>query len=316
MQIVTQLDDIGPRVPSVLTIGCFDGVHRGHQSLVRRVAELAASTASRSVLVTCWPHSVAAARGDATDHWLTTHEEMLQRLRGLGLLDLVVAISPASDLSTRTPDEYLRAIRDRFDIRGLVAAQDFASCHDSSAGISWLRRASETFGVPAETVSLEVDGAPITSARIGGLIAAGDVAGAAELLGYRYMLEGTVIHGDKRGRQLGFPTANLAPDPIKLLPGNGIYAVLVRIQDDPMVSRPAVASVGVRPTFGEDGTRLVEAYLLDTYADLYDQRLQVEFVMRLREERRYSDVQALIRQMRIDVDQARGLLAAHGAQMA
>jgi riboflavin kinase / FMN adenylyltransferase len=311
MQVVSQLADVGMPAPAVLTIGFFDGVHRGHQALVRRTAERAAEAGGRAVLVTCWPHPRTLLGPVEPPQLLTVQEEKLERLRALGALDLAVVAPLADDLARLSPDAFLQRLRDRFDLRGLIVGADIAfGCAGGDA--AWLRRIGQSAGFPVDILEVDVGGLRVSSARIRDLVAAGGVEPAAHLLGYTYSLAGTVVEGDKRGRALGYPTANLWLDSAKLLPANGIYAVRVRLEGDARAGRMGAASVGVRPTFGEGNARLVEVHVLDADLDLYGQRLEAEFVAWLRPELRFSDVEALKAQMRADIERTRALLAARG----
>lgn len=313
MQTVSQLAQLATREPTVLTMGFFDGVHRGHQALVRRTAERAAEESARAVLVTFWPHPLAVLRPAEPLPLLTTLDEKLERLRALGGLDLVVTLPFTHELSLLSPEQFLDTVSTHFALRALVEGPDFAFGHQRAGDLNWLRRAGAARGFAVETLRVDAGGERISSTRIRDLVARGAVDEATEFLGYPYMLTGEVIEGDKRGRLLGFPTANLRLDPVKLLPANGIYVVRVRLLGDTRAERPGVANIGVRPTIGEGLQRLVEVHLLDTQLDLYGQRLAVEIVARLREERRFPGLDALKAQIAADADQARAFLARRGA---
>ncbi len=316
MQVLFQLAEVRPRLPTVLTIGFFDGVHRGHQRLVRRAADRAAQERARAVLVTFWPHPLAVLRPAEPVHLLTTLEEKLELLGALGGLDTAVVMPFTPELARLSPEEYLQALREHFALRGMVEGPDFAFGRDRAGNVAWLRRAGAAEGFAVETLQVEAGGKRISSSRIRDHIVAGQVEEAAALLGRRYTLAGTVVRGDQRGRLLGFPTANLRVDPVKLIPGNGVYAVRVRLPGADATSEEgasgaaAVANIGVRPTFGEGSPPVVEVHLLDRTIDLYEQRLVVQFVSRLREERRFPGVEALKAQIAADAQRARALLAA------
>jgi riboflavin kinase/FMN adenylyltransferase len=308
MRIVSQLADVAVREPVVLTIGAFDGVHRGHQALVRRATERAAQEGARAALVTFWPHPLAVLRPEEAPKLLTTRDEKMERLRALGGLDVVLEMPFTPQLAQLTPEAFLAALRDRLEIRGVVEGPNFAFGRDRAGDVAWLRRAGEAAGFAVETLEVEAGGQRVGSGRIRALVAAGQVEDATELLGHSYIVAGTVIEGDKRGRLLGFPTANLRVDPVKLLPANGVYAVRARLPGEERTLRMGVANVGVRPTFGEGSPPLVEVHLLDESPDLYGQWLEAEFVARLREERRFSGVDALRAQIHADAERARTLL--------
>jgi riboflavin kinase/FMN adenylyltransferase len=321
MQVLFQLDDVRSRLPAVLTIGFFDGVHRGHQRLVRRTAEFAAQERARAALVTFWPHPLTVLRPAEPVRLLTTLEEKLELLGALGGLDTTVVMPFTPELARLSPEGSLQALREHFELRGMVEGPGFAFGRDRAGNVAWLRHQGADEGFAVETLQMEAGGERISSSRIRDQIVAGQVEEAAALLGRRYTLAGTVVRGDQRGRLLGFPTANLRVDPVKLIPGNGVYAVRVRLPSEGGASEggaseagtseaAAVANIGVRPTFGEGSPPVVEVHLLDSEIDLYEQRLVVQFVSRLREERRFPGVEALKAQIALDAERARALLAA------
>jgi riboflavin kinase / FMN adenylyltransferase len=310
MQIFSQLSEVASRPPAVVTVGFFDGVHRGHQQRVRRTAELAERQDARPALVTCWPHPLAVSQPTQPLSLLTTLDEKVEALRALAAVEVAVVVPSTPELARLSPDECLAALLDRFDVRGLVVGPDLTLGYDRAGAVAWLRNAGAANGFVVEVVAVDAGGTRISSARIRECVAAGRVDEAADLLGRRYSLAGTVVQGDQRGRLLGFPTANLWVDPVKLLPGNGVYAVWVRLAGDEQARRAGVANIGVRPTFGPGRPPMVEVHLLDTQLDLYGQQLVTEFAARLREERRFDGVDALKAQIGADVERARALLAA------
>lgn len=309
MRVYSGLAEVPAGTQAVLTIGFFDGVHRGHQALIRRVRSLADELGVEAGLVTFWPYPGSVLRGETPVRLLATLDEKVGLLRACGGLDFVVVMAFTSELARLGPDDYLGRLRERIAIWGLVEGTDFRFGRDRSGDVAWLRRAGAADGFVVETLEVEAGGERISSTRVRERVAAGAVAEAAELLGRPYSLAGTVVHGDARGRMLGFPTANLRLDPILLLPANGIYAVRAGLPGEPAPERPSVASVGVRPTVVEGGERLVEVHLLDADLDLYGQRLDAAFIAWLRDERRFVSLEALIAQMRVDAAQARALLS-------
>ncbi len=316
MRIIADLAEVDGHEPAFLAISAFDGVHQGHQALVRRTAALAAAGGALAVAVTCWPHPLSWWHPEQPVHLLTTREERRALLGALGGLDALLDLTLTRELAEGGPAAYPALLRDRFQIQGLLTGPSFAKRPAEREAMGALEDASAPRDNPVEVVQLEAAGKPISSTRIRALLNAGAVAEAATLLGRRHTVTGVVIEGDKRGRLIGFPTANLQLDPIKLVPANGVYAVRAQLRGSSAAARPGVANIGVRPTFGSGNTWLVEVYLLDTSMDLYGQELEVEFVARLREERRFPGVDALVEQIRADVDQARTLLAATGPAQA
>jgi riboflavin kinase/FMN adenylyltransferase len=311
MQVLFQLTEVGPRRPAVLAIGFFDGVHRGQMRLACRAVELARQEDAHAVLVTFWPHPLAVLRPAEPVQLLTTLEEKIEQLHLIAGLETTVVMPFTPELARLSPEGYLEALRERFELRALVEGPDFAFGRERTGNVAWLRRTGAAEGFAVETIQVEEGGARISSSRIRGLVRDGLVEEAAALLGRPYTLTGAVVRGDQRGRLLGFPTANLRLDPVKLIPGNGVYAVRVRLPgaDD---TATGAANIGVRPTFGEGSPPVVEVHLLDREIDLYGQQLSVQFAARIREERRFPGVDALKAQIAADAAQARVLLAAGG----
>jgi riboflavin kinase/FMN adenylyltransferase len=300
---------IAPLGPSVLSIGFFDGVHRGHQRLIARAAELAGRERARPVAVTFWPHPAAILRPDEAPPLLTTLDEKLALMAGLGALDTVVVIPFTPELSQRTPEAFLDLIAGFCEPRALVEGERFALGHDRAGTVAYLRElgARRGFRVESEDVR-DASGERVSSSRIRSLLREGHVDEAAALLGRPYTLGGEVARGDQRGRLLGFPTANLRPDAGKALPSNGVYAARVRLPGEGAAGHAAVCNIGVRPTFGGEPRLLVEAHLLDAEMDLYGLPLALELVARLREERRFDGIEALKTQIGADAKRARELL--------
>jgi riboflavin kinase / FMN adenylyltransferase len=309
-KIISQLTDVTSHDPTVLTIGFFDGVHLGHQQLIRQMIDFASQEKARAVLVTFWPHPRNILRPEESIPLLTTREEKLELLAGLGCLDTVIVMPFTSELAQLTPQAYLGMLNKHFKLQGLIEGEDFTFGYNRTGTMTWLRGVGKEAGFAVRTINVVANGNRISSTRIREYIASGRVEEAAELLGRPYTLTGTVIHGDRLGRQLGYPTANLHLDPMKLLPANGIYAVRVQLPGNKRDWRPGVANIGVRPTFGEGNPLLVEVHILDTQCDLYGQHLAVEFVTWLRKELYFPSRETLQLQMASDVDRSRTLLTA------
>jgi riboflavin kinase/FMN adenylyltransferase len=308
MQIISQLTSVGSCEPAVITIGFFDGVHRGHQHVIRRVAEFAVQQRARAVLVTFWPHPQCVLHPEKPKPLLTTLQEKLGLLAAQGGLDMVVAMPFTEGLPRLTPREYLELLRISFQLRTLIVGADFALGHNRIGDITWLQNAGKELGFNVKTFTISAGESRISSTRIRELIASGCIEEATDLLGRPYTLVGTVIQGSRSSRELGFPTANLALDPVKILPTKGVYAVRVQLPDDQSVSRRGVAYVGMRPNFEETNPVAVEVHLLDVHFDLSGQQLGIEFVAWIREEQPFHSTQARQAQMKADVDQARRLL--------
>jgi len=306
MQIIAQLTDALPPEPAVLTIGFFDGVHRGHQQVIRHVIDHALHQKARAVLVTFWPHPQCVLHPEKPKPLLTTLQEKLELLAALGGLDTVVVMPFTAELARLTPREYLELLRTHFQVRTLMVGADFALGHHRAGDITWLQHAGKELGFTVETFTITAGDSRISSTRIRELIAAGRIEAAAGLLGRPYTMSGMVIPGNRSSHRHGFPTANLLLDPVKLLPANGVYAVRVQLPGDERASRLGIAYVGRHLEEGEGNPVLVEVHLLDIQIDLYDQRLVIELAVRLGEELHFQSSQA---QMRTDAERTRALLA-------
>jgi riboflavin kinase/FMN adenylyltransferase len=299
---------------SVVTIGEFDGVHRGHQRLVARAAESAAELRLPVVVVTFDPHPDEVVRPGTHPPLLSTARRRSELLAGLGVAAMCV-IPFTLEFSRLSPDEFVRAVLvDRLHAARVVVGENFRFGHKAAGDVELLAELGEKYDFTAEGVPLLTEnGVTISSTGIRALLAAGDVAGAALDLGRPHRVEGVVVRGHQRGRALGFPTANLETLPHTAIPADGIYAGwLTRLDTDgtELDRWPAAISVGTNPTF--DGReRIVEAYALDRDdLDLYGDHVAVDFVARLRATVKFAVVDELVAQMRADVGDARQLLTA------
>jgi riboflavin kinase/FMN adenylyltransferase len=287
---VTRLPDVERRERSV-AVGTFDGVHLGHRAVI---------DGSDSVL-TFDPHPVSVVAPQHTPRLLTTPERKAELIASLGVQELIV-IPFDADFARRSADEFIEDVLvGALGATRVAIGENFRFGHKAQGDTRLL--AAETRFTTDVRPLLEVGGEIVSSSHIRGLVLAGDIAQANELLGTPFQLSGEVAHGDKRGRELGFPTANLVPDEALVLPGHGVYACLAS-------GHPAAVSVGVRPTFQTGRGELIEAYILDFDEDIYGSELRVDFLERLRGERRFESPQALIEQMHHDVEQTREIAQA------
>jgi len=299
---------------SVVTIGAYDGVHQGHKKVLQLVRELADARGLDAALVTFDRHPAQVVRPDSAPKLLTALDQKLELLEALNLVDVVCVLHFDEERSHETAEDFVREVLvGLLRARVVVVGADFHFGHRRGGNVALLGEMGKDLGF--EVIGLELlapegdpNHEPFSSTRVRGALANGDVDVAARLLGRRYEVRGVVMRGDQRGRELGFPTANLAvPDEI-CLPADGIYAGEYRTPDG--VWHPAAISLGRRPTFyAEADHSLLEAYLLDFDADLYDQPGVVRFVERLRGEVRFDSVEALVEQMGKDVAETRRLLA-------
>lgn len=298
--------------PAVVTLGVFDGVHRGHRHLLDTVGRAAREREASAVAIVFEPHPDEVIRPDTPVARLLPPDLTRERLATAGADDVVV-VQFNDELRALSPETFLAALSPGIELRGVAMTPDSAFGHRRAGTLERVAEIGAEAGFDAIAVEpLLVDGEPVSSSRIRALLATGEVGEATSLLGSRPVLRGTVVEGDHRGRELGFPTANLAFDYTPALPALGIYVGHVAVPERTVgPGHPALVSVGVRPTFHDDGHVLVEVFLLDWDGDLYDATLTVELGDRLREERRFASVEALVEQMRADEAKARLLLAAN-----
>ncbi len=299
--------------PSVVTIGVFDGVHRGHQRIVTTAAAAAAGLGLPLVVVTFSPHPAEVIRPGSHPRLLCTLRRRAQLLAELGAAAVCV-LEFTLEFSRLGPDEFVRAVlADRLHTRRVVVGENFRFGHRAAGDLALLAELGEKYDFLAEGVPLLAqDGVTMSSSAIRDLLAAGDVAGAARGLGRPHRVEGVVVRGDQRGRALGFPTANLETAEHTAIPADGVYAGWLASLDaegHEAERWPAAISVGTNPTF--DGRRrVVEAYALDRDdLDLYGVHVAVDFAARLRGMVRFDSVDALIGQMRLDIAETRALVA-------
>jgi riboflavin kinase/FMN adenylyltransferase len=295
-----------PPRATIVTVGCFDGVHLGHRYLIERVARRAQETGLLPVAVTFEPHPRRLLRPDQPLKTLTDAAERSALLRDAGA-DLVVTLQFTQRLAHALPQEFTAWLAEQVRMRELWVGTDFALGRARSGTVPVLNSIGATQGFVVHPLEpYRVDGEPIKSSLIRQLLLDGALDHANRLLGRPYDVLGTVVAGAQRGRQLGFPTANVAVPEDRLLPAFGVYAVRVRRIGE-AAERPGVANLGVRPTV--DGQQVVlEAHLFDFGGDLYGAAVRVAFVKRLREERRFGSVDELRAQIARDAEQARAAL--------
>jgi len=296
----------GERLGSAcVTIGTFDGVHQAHTTAVQHLRQVAVMNGWSTMVITFDQHPRCVLDPDHCPRLITTLDEKLAILERLGV-DVTWVIPFTHELAQLEPEEFMRMVAARVDIRHLVSGPDFALGHDRTGDNAWLREYGERHGFDTEVMpSLLVDGVELHSSDIRRQLEAGDVVKAAALLGRPFRLAGPVEHGSRLGRQLGFPTANLSLPAGKLIPADGIYACTVAL---PTGEWGGALSIGRRPTF--DGDRLVvEVHLLDFSGDIYGVELAVDLVARIRGQVKYETGEALATQIRIDVEETRRILA-------
>lgn len=305
MQIITDITQ-RPPTPAILTIGSFDGVHLGHQALIRSVVESARNRGVAAVALTFEPSPREVLRPGQPLAYLTRLPRKLELLAQTGL-DETIVVPFTVELSHVQAPDFIAWLRQYLPFVEMWEGADFALGHGRTGNTDVLARLGEEVGYKLHIAPLvELEGGPVSSTRVRDAVAAGDVETAARLLGRPYAVPGVVVHGSKRGRELGYPTANLDTPPNQAIPADGVYATwAVRHATGEVL--PSVTSVGLRPTF-ENDVRLVEVYILDYDADLYDETLTARFVQRLRPQQRYDGIEPLIAQMELDTANARAIL--------
>jgi riboflavin kinase / FMN adenylyltransferase len=318
VRIVTGSDDAALAAVrtdgAVVTIGAYDGVHLGHQAVLRLVRELAEARGFDAALVTFDRHPAEVVRPESAPCLLTTLEQRLELLDATGDLDLCWVLTFDEARSKEAAEDFVREVLvDGIGARLVVVGADFHFGHRRGGNVPLLERMGaelgfEVLGLGLVAVEGDATAVPYSSTRIRELLAKGDVAEAARLLGRPHEVRGVVERGDQRGAEhLGMPTANLTVPERICLPADGVYAGTFAAEDE--VERPAAISVGTRPTFYEDGDVLVEAYVLDFDGDLYGQRVKVRFREWVRGQERFDSTEELVEQMNADVEATRRILA-------
>jgi len=304
MHRYTSLDGVELQ-DSWLTIGVFDGVHRGHQQIMNRLTAGAHGAGASAVVLTFQPHP-AVVLGGRDIRCLTTAEERAELLAACGI-DILITEPFTRELSQVTAQDFMQQLKTRLGLRHLLIGYDFALGHEREGNASRLAVIGRDLGFGVEIVDKVGDeSGAISSTEIRKLVSLGQVAEAANLLGHTYSLSGLVVHGDGRGRRINIPTANLAYSPDKILPANGIYACWALTGGS---QYRAAVNIGINPTFTPDkSTPNVEAHILDFDTEIYGRLIRLEFVSRLRDELRFPSVDGLLTQIHADIDQVRALL--------
>ncbi len=313
MRIDGELAQVSPDRDSVVTVGVFDGVHLGHQHLISSAVEEARRSDRLSVVATFRNHPRSVLTPGFTPRYITGPEERVHLIAEIGA-DLVVPVTFDREMSELSARDFLELLMRRLRMKTLVVGPDFALGRAREGDVERLRSLSPEMGFSLLVIDLlENDGQPIRSTVIRQAIAEGEVSRLRSLLGRRFTLDGRIVRGAGRGRELGFPTANLEMAPDRAMPADGIYAAWALVGGQRHMS---ATSIGTRPTF-EETDRTVEAFLLDFDGDLYGHDLRLEFVRRLRDEIGYDSVDALKEQIAKDVEETKTALAAdiHSAGM-
>ena len=305
---VTMTAEDLPPGERIVTIGTFDGVHRGHRRLLDQALQRGEEMGLPVTGVTFEPVPAAVLRPDAFGGRISTPEDKLEQLGAAGL-DEVVVVPFTRELSRWSPEEFMRWLKDETGLRELWVGEEFALGRDRSGTVERLTEIGADLGFRVVAVPRLTNGAEIvSSSRIREAVISGDVAKARRLLGRPFRVSGEVVHGHHLGRTIGFPTANVAPPPGLAPLADGIYAAWARLAGETS-PRPAVAYIGSRPTVNGEG-RMVETHLLDFDGDLYGQTLTTDLLERIRPDVRFDSLEDLVAQMRVDKAQAWDILSA------
>ena len=305
MEIEQELANITPERETLLTIGVFDGVHAGHRYLLKRLHEQAAKKNLLSGVVTFSPHPQSVLHPHEQLPWLSSLEDRVTAFQELGISIIAVLTFTPRVAQLRARD-FLTLLKKHLRMQGIVVGPDFVLGRAGEGNTSLLRTLGNEMKFTVEVLPpYKINGAVVSSTLIRQALIQGDMKKVGELMGRRFYLKGRVVTSDKRGRVLGFPTANLDIEPRQALPGNGIYATITQVNGKRF---PSATNVGTRPTFGE-GKKMVETHLLDYKDDLYDKEIRVEFVQKLRDERRFPSAEELKIQMERDIQEIQAILA-------
>ncbi len=304
MRHITSLQQAHLSRPSVVTVGVFDGVHRGHQHLLRRLVAHAAETGAIPVVLTFHPLPRLVLSGYEPGQYLTLPGDRAHLLGELGV-ELVITHPFDDTVRHIRAADFVDRLVEYLNMRALWVGEDFAMGYKREGNVAFLREQARQKGFDLRVVDLmDAGNERVSSTRIRTAVAAGDVLEAARLLGRPHFVFGEVVEGEKRGRAIGIPTANLAVPPDLAVPARGVYAAWAVIGSE---THPSAVNIGIRPTFDGTSALTVEAHLLDFSGDLYGQQLYLHFLARLREEKKFDSVDALVAQIREDIGQAREL---------
>jgi riboflavin kinase/FMN adenylyltransferase len=305
MEIEQQLANITPQGETLLTVGVFDGVHAGHRHLLKQLQRQAANRDLLSGVVTFNPHPQSVLHPDDQLPWLSSLEDRVTTFRQLGL-NIVAVLTFTDKVAQLSARDFLSLLKKYLKMRGILVGPDFVLGRAGEGNISVLRTLGNEMKFTVKVIPpYTINGEIVSSTLIRQALIQGDMRRVERLMSRRFYLRGKVITSDKRGRALGFPTANLDTEPRQALPGNGIYATITQVNGKRFLS---ATNVGTRPTFGP-GEKTVETHLLDYQGDLYGKEIKVEFVQKVRDEQRFPSAEELRTQMRQDVQEVHAILA-------
>ncbi len=290
-----------------LTIGTFDGVHRGHQEIIRQLSKGAHEAGSIAVVLTFFPHPAVVLGKRANPAYLTTPEEKAALLNRFGA-DVIITYPFTEFTASKTAEQFIKELNEHLQVHCLFAGHDFALGHNRRGDLSEIAKIGKRMGFCVNVITpFRLHGEIVSSSAIRGFLASGNVRQAALFLGRPYRIDGFVVEGDHRAQLLGAPTANLEVWAQRAKIENGVYACRVILDGK---TYPAVTNIGLRPTFGSGQSKpQIETHILDFSADIYGKYLQLDFIERLRDEMKFESVDALRKQIQRDISSARDLLA-------
>jgi riboflavin kinase/FMN adenylyltransferase len=308
MRIIKDLAEIKRDQNSVITLGTFDGLHIGHQQIVDTVVQKASQSAGRSFLITFDPHPRKVIPGRNDVKILSTLDEKVVVLEQLGMENLFV-INFTTEFSKQSPEDFVQKyLVQGIGLREVVIGYDHHFGKSRDGNFELLQKLGSKFDFSVTLIpEYSVEGVTVSSTKIRNALLAGDVSKAGKMLGRNYSFKGTIVHGDGRGRQLGFPTANLEVDnEDKLIPAKGIYAAECVVENE---KHFGLLSLGSRPTFHEDGKIIPEFYIFDFDKDIYEEVMQVNMIEKIRDEEKFNSVDELISRMKKDEEIGRKILS-------
>lgn len=299
MKIFRNIDEIKFDKQTVLTLGTFDGIHLGHQQIIKRVLECSEENKLRNLIITFHPHPRKVINPEMQLKLLTTNEEQISILEKLGIQNLFI-VNFTKQFSQLTPDEFIKNyLVDKIGLSRIVIGYDHHFGKGRGGDVEFLLASGKKYGFEVLQIKpFIIDNETVSSTKIRAALEVGDLKKVNKMLNRYYSFSGVVVEGDKRGRELGYPTANIKlSDEDKMLPQNGIYAVLVEIDG---IEYKALLSIGKRPTFYNDGKVVPEVYIYDFNNDIYGKEIKVNLIQKLRGEEKFNSAEELIRQMNID----------------
>lgn len=312
MEIFHGLVDIEKNRHTVMALGNFDGIHMGHRELINRVLKISQKEHGTAAVFTFDPHPLKVLQPEISPPLILAKEDKIRLLGELGI-DLLVILPFSEDISRLTPEEFVQKVLvEKFNLRTVVVGYNYTFGRNGQGNAKMLAELAAGYGVQTEIVPpVSFGGEEVSSTLIRGLLMEGKVAKASKLLGYHPFVVSRVVTGDQRGRQIGFPTANLNLSSDLLVPANGVYAVMIYINGG---TYQGVANIGVKPTFCLDQPKNLEVHCFGLNQDIYDAKIKVEFIERIRGEQKFASVSELVSQIKFDCAKAGQIFGQNGGE--